>query len=65
MKKIEDEFTGLKVSRQRLHQLRKQKKGICSTCTEPIYLGKLCKKHYEQKLEKRKNARKQMEGKTE
>lgn len=42
---IIDEFTHLPVSRQRKHQLRKEKLGICSICTKPATSGNFCEVH--------------------
>jgi hypothetical protein len=44
-KLIRDEFTGLRVSRQRKYQLRKQRDGRCTECGEPTALGARCLKH--------------------
>src|SRR6266516_991760 len=44
---IKDEFDGRRdISRQRRHQLRKQRDGICITCTEPAIYGGRCRKHW-------------------
>jgi hypothetical protein len=45
MKKIIDEFTNLKVSRQRRWQLRHVKKGLCAKCGKPSISGGLCIYH--------------------
>ena len=43
---IKDEFTDLKVSRQRKWQLRRTKAGICTRCSGPIVPGDIyCVKH--------------------
>ena len=43
---IKDEFDGRRdISRQRRHQLRKQRDGICIICTEPAADGGRCRKH--------------------
>jgi len=44
---IIDEFTHSPVSKQRKHQLRKSKIGICQICTKPADSGHLCKEHRE------------------
>jgi hypothetical protein len=45
-KLIKDEFTALKVSRQRKWQLRRVKAGLCTKCSDPIVPGEeLCIKH--------------------
>lgn len=49
--KIEDGLTNLagKVSRARIHQLRKQAKGLCIICTRKSKGGRYCpthEKHY-------------------
>src|SRR6266849_5327542 len=44
---IIDEFDGRRdISRQRRHQLRKQRDGICIICTEPAIHGGRCRKHW-------------------
>ena len=42
---IKDEFTHLKVSRQRKYQLRMERDGRCSECGEPVKEGSRCLKH--------------------
>lgn len=42
---IKDEFTKLKISRQRKYQLRKQRDGLCTECGEPASGGSRCVKH--------------------
>ena len=34
-KQIQDEFTGMRISRQRRYQLRHEKRGLCRCCSEP------------------------------
>ncbi len=55
-KRIEDEFTSLKVSRGRKWQLRRVKAGLCTRCNNPVAPGQeLCVKHkIEQALAYRK-----------
>jgi hypothetical protein len=66
-KRIDDEFTSLKVSRGRKWQLRRVKAGLCVKCNDPIAPGQeLCFKHrVEQALASRKrlNSRRQHKGK--
>lgn len=45
MTKIKDKFTKLPVSRQRKWQLRKQSKGLCILCGEPLATATYCLKH--------------------
>lgn len=45
MKKIEDEFSDLPVSRQRKYQLRRMKEGRCRVCGAETEKGTLCEKH--------------------
>lgn len=48
MSKIHDEFTDLKVSRQRKYQLRKIKLGLCRVCGNPIVTSYHCRYHADQ-----------------
>ena len=49
--RIVDEFDCRRdVSRQRRHQLRKQRDGICIICTEKATNGDYCRKHWIQNL---------------
>ena len=43
--RIEDEFTHLRVSRQRKYQLRKQRDRRCTECGAPATMGSRCLKH--------------------
>jgi hypothetical protein len=44
---IKDEFDDRRdISRQRRHQLRKQRDGICMICTERAVHGGRCRKHW-------------------
>jgi len=43
--RIQDEFTGLPVSRQRKYQLRKLKERRCIICGEPAALSHYCTRH--------------------
>ncbi len=47
MKKIVDEFTNLKVSRQRKHQLRKIALGLCMICPNKLVTKNYCRFHAE------------------
>jgi hypothetical protein len=50
---IKDEFTNLRVSRQRKYQLRMRRDGRCTKCGEPIARGMvLCVKHLVQARER-------------
>jgi hypothetical protein len=42
---IKDEFTDLKISRQRKYQLRKQRDGLCTECGQPAAQGLRCLEH--------------------
>ena len=42
---IKDEFTHLKISRQRKYQLRMERDGRCTECGEPATEGSRCLKH--------------------
>jgi hypothetical protein len=44
-KPIQDEFTGLPISRQRKYQLRMQRDQRCTECGEPALLASRCLKH--------------------
>jgi hypothetical protein len=55
---IKDEFTKLRVSRQRKYQLRMRRDGRCTKCGEPTARGAvLCLKHL---VEARERARRMM-----
>ena len=43
--RIDDEFTHLRISRQRKYQLRKQRDKKCTECGEPAAMGSRCLKH--------------------
>jgi hypothetical protein len=45
MNMINDEFTHLKISRQRKKQLRYIRDGGCALCGDPLFSSALCKKH--------------------
>ncbi len=42
---IKDEFSDLRVSRQRKYQLRKQRDGRCTECGAPAEMGARCLQH--------------------
>ena len=42
---IQDEFTGMPISRQRKYQLRMQRDNRCTECGEPAAEGSRCVKH--------------------
>ncbi len=44
-KSINDEFTGLPISRQRKYQLRMQRDRCCTECGEPAVHASRCLKH--------------------
>jgi hypothetical protein len=44
-KLIRDEFSDLKVSRQRRYQMRKRSRGLCIICTEKAADGCRCERH--------------------
>ena len=66
-KLIKDEFTPLKISRERKRQLRRVKAGLCVKCSNPIAPGEeTCIKHrIEKALQSRKklNSRHPKKGK--
>jgi len=43
--RIEDEFTHLRISRQRKYQLRKQRDKLCTECGDAAAIGSRCLKH--------------------
>jgi hypothetical protein len=54
---IQDEFTGLPISRQRKYQLRKQREGRCTECGEPPAQGSRCLKHLVKARERQRKKR--------
>lgn len=56
-KQIQDEFTGLKISRQRKYQLRKQRDQRCTECGEPAMHGTRCLKHLVKARERQRRKR--------
>jgi len=45
MQRINDEFTDLKVSKQRKYQLRRAREERCIICGEPVVHGARCLRH--------------------
>src|SRR5438034_11475617 len=56
-KRIEDEFTQLRVSRQRKYQLRMQREGRCTECGEAAVQGSRCLKHLVKARERQRKKR--------
>ena len=56
-KRIEDEFTNLKISRQRKYQLRMQRDKRCTECGEPAAVGSRCLKHLIKARERQRTKR--------
>jgi hypothetical protein len=56
-KRIEDEFTHLRVSRQRKYQLRMQRDNRCTECGEPAKQGSRCLKHLVKARERQRKKR--------
>jgi hypothetical protein len=56
-KPIKDEFTNLKVSRQRKYQLRMRRDGRCTECGEPAAQGSRCLKHMVRARERQRKKR--------
>jgi hypothetical protein len=56
-KPIQDEFTRLKVSRQRKYQLRMQRDARCVECGEPVVEGSRCLKHLVKARERQRKKR--------
>ncbi len=50
--KIQDRFTKLKVSRQRLYQLRHVAAGLCQYCNRKLYSKTKCHKHWRDERER-------------
>lgn len=55
--RIEDEFTHLKISRQRKYQLRMQRDQRCTECGEPVVKGSRCLKHLVKARERQRKKR--------
>ena len=56
-KSIQDEFTGLPISRQRKYQLRMQRDSRCTECGEPAAKGSRCLKHLVKARERQRKKR--------
>jgi hypothetical protein len=56
-KRIEDEFTHLKISRQRKYQLRMLRDQRCTECGEPAVQGSRCLKHLVKARERQRDKR--------
>ena len=56
-KRIEDEFTHLKISRQRKYQLRMLRDQRCTECGEPAVQGSRCLKHLVKARERQRQKR--------
>ena len=55
---IQDDLTGRKdVSRQYIHQIRKQRRGICNVCTRPVAAISIwfCAEHLKIKRERERD----------
>jgi len=51
---IRDEFTNLPICRQRKHQLRKAKQGLCYVCMKPALTSGLCPSCYAKHLQRQR-----------
>jgi hypothetical protein len=56
-KRIEDEFTNLRTSRQRKYQLRMLRDKRCTECGEPAVQGSRCLKHLIKARERQRKKR--------
>ena len=56
-KPILDEFTHLKISRQRKYQLRMERDGRCTECGEPAANGARCLEHLVKARERERKRR--------
>jgi len=56
-KRIEDEFTHLRISRQRKYQLRMLRDQRCTECGEPAVQGSRCLKHLVKARERQREKR--------
>lgn len=54
---IQDEFTRLRISRQRKYQLRMKRDQRCTECGEPAVLASRCLKHLVQARERQRRNR--------
>lgn len=55
--RINDEFTHLKISRQRKYQLRMQRDQRCTECGEAVIQGSRCLKHLIKARERQRKKR--------
>jgi len=55
--RIVDEFTNLKISRQRKYQLRMQRDNRCTECGDPVVQGSRCLKHLVKARERQRKKR--------
>jgi hypothetical protein len=55
--RIEDEFTGMQISRQRKYQLRMQRDKRCTECGEPATEGSRCVAHLVKARERQRKKR--------
>jgi hypothetical protein len=55
--RIKDEFTDLRISRQRKYQLRMQRDRRCTECGEPAAEGSRCLKHLIKARERQRKKR--------
>ncbi len=55
--RIQDEFTQLKISRQRKYQLRMKRDRRCTECGEPAAKGSRCLKHLVKARERQRKKR--------
>lgn len=49
--RIQDEFTGKRLSRQRRYQLRHLAAGLCQLCRNKLFTETKCRKHWHQERE--------------
>ncbi len=56
-KRINDEFTGLRISRQRKYQLRMLRDRRCTECGQPAVQGSRCLKHLIKARERQRKKR--------
>ena len=56
-KRIQDEFTGLRISRQRKYQLRMLRDRRCTECGQPAVQGSRCLKHLIKARERQRKKR--------
>ena len=56
-KRIQDEFAGLSISRQRKYQLRMKRDQRCTECGEPAVQGSRCLKHLVKARERQRKKR--------